>query len=69
MGKEKGRNSCRQNCKGKGRNYCGWKEKAFTAHESAVGGKKESRKEVKIVFARASSLALFTFAATTKATK
>jgi len=49
MGKEKGRNSCCQNCKEKGRNYCGGKEKAFAADEGAVGGKKESRKEVNIV--------------------
>jgi len=49
MGKEKGRNNCCQNCKGKGRNYCGGKKEAFTADEGAVGGKKESRKEVNIV--------------------
>jgi hypothetical protein len=47
MGKEKGKDSCCQNCKEKGRNYCGGKEKAFTADEGAVGGKKESLKEVK----------------------
>ena len=35
--------------KEKGRNYCGGKEKAFAADEGAVGGKKESRKEVNIV--------------------
>jgi hypothetical protein len=49
MGKEKGRNSCRQNCKEKWRNYRGGKEKAFTADEGAVGCEKESRKEVNIV--------------------
>jgi hypothetical protein len=49
MGKEKGRNSCCQNCKKKGGNYCCGKEKAFTADEGAVGGKKENRKEVNIV--------------------
>jgi len=49
MGKEKGRTNCCQSGKEKGRNYCGGKEKAFTADEGTVGGKKESRKEVNIV--------------------
>jgi hypothetical protein len=48
MGKEKGRNSCCQNCKEKGRNYCRGKEKAFAADEGTVGGKKEGPKEVNV---------------------
>jgi hypothetical protein len=49
MGKEKGTDCCCQNYKEKGRNYSGRKEKAFTTDEGAVGGEKESQKEIDVV--------------------
>jgi hypothetical protein len=58
MGQKKGNESTCLDYKKERRNYRCGKKKAFTADEGAVGGKKESRKEVNIVKRRPADLFL-----------